>query len=223
MRDLPCIGGRIENHLAFAPLAKPSIERTGVQLEFCSTGGEGIHGNAQHQELWPKAHVNNAVKGTVWRKLKIVQNSQKEDGYRGEDQGEGQILTFFERRRLALHHHAVVHDAHVGDEQPRQEPFWVEDGTGKNDRSEHGQACARLELLLSTSEFGNRHEEDGDDDMKPCPAIGGLGREALLNPNPIAEEVRGAKGEQSDVDDPSTSDFRDEYHVWNDDHAEEPR
>ena len=59
--------------------------------------------------------------------------------------------------------------------------------------------------------------------MKPCPAIGGLGRETLFNANPIAEEVRGTKGEQRDVDDPSTSDFRDEHHVGNDDHAEEPR
>ena len=173
--------------------------------------------------MGPQTHGHQVVESVGWREFQVVQEGQQEDGDGGEGQGQRQVFAFFEGWRLHLRCHAEVHDAHVGHQQPRKEPFGVEDGPREDDGAQHGQAGARFDALVSASKFRNSHQKDGEEDVQPRSAVGGLSAEPLIDTDPVAEQVGTAERQQRDVDHPSASDLRDEHHVWDHDHAQHPR
>ena len=126
--NLPRVGFHVVGHLAFPALAQPSIDGTSIQLNACCLRSEGVHGHAQDQELGSETHVDQAIKRTVGRELEVVEKGQQQNGDGGERQCKGQVLAFLERGGLDGRDHAEVHGAHVGDEQPGEEPLGVKDG-----------------------------------------------------------------------------------------------
>ena len=149
-----------------------------------------------------EAHVNQRVKGIGRGEFEVVKQGQQKDGNGRESQRQSEVFALFERRGLDGCHHAEVHGAHVGDQQPREEPLRVEHCPGQNDGGQHGEAGACFDSLLPSSKLRYGHQEDRDDHVQPGSAVGRLCTEPLLDSDPIAQQVRGAERKQRDVNDP---------------------
>ena len=126
--NLPRVGFRVVGHLAFPALAQPSVDGASVQLDVRCLGSEGVHGHAQDQELGSETHLDKTIKRSIGWEFEVVEKGQQQNGDGGERQSESEVFALLERGGLDGRHHAVIHGAHVGDEEPREEPLGVEDG-----------------------------------------------------------------------------------------------
>ena len=127
--EFPGVGLSIVGQLVLISCPEPCIDGTDIQFFFRGFCSEQIEHQAHHEELGSQPHFDETIEGRTWRQLEVIKGSQQQNGNRSEGQRQGDVFSLLHGRCWELNHHAVTHECHVGDQQPREEPLRVQHGS----------------------------------------------------------------------------------------------